>query len=60
MEGTTLKYVVLTTARNEEKNISQVIDAVKKQTIQPEAHYLYDDMSSDHTAEIAEKHGIPA
>lgn len=57
MEGTTLKYVALTTARNEEPSIEQVIIAIKRQTIQPEAHYLYDDMSTDHTANIAEKHG---
>ena len=52
-----MSYVVLTTARNEETNIVQVIKAAKQQTVKPKAHYLYDDMSTDHTADIAEAYG---
>jgi len=57
MEGTELSYVVLTTARNEEKTIKQVIESVKNQSVKPAAYYLYDDMSEDRTAEIADSLG---
>lgn len=52
-----MSYVVLTTARNEEKTIKQVIESVWKQSVQPVAYYLYDDMSVDNTAVIAEDLG---
>jgi len=52
-----MSYVILTTARNEEHNIGQVIEAAQHQTVPPVAYYLYDDMSTDHTAKIAEAHG---
>jgi len=52
-----MSYVILTTARNEESNIRQVIEAAQRQTTPAAAHYLYDDMSTDHTAELAETLG---
>lgn len=57
MEGIELSYVVLTTARNEEKTIKQVIESVKNQSVKHVAYYLYDDMSKDSTAQIAKENG---
>lgn len=57
MDRTEQKYVILTTARNEENNIRCVIEAAKNQTVKPVAYYLYDDMSEDKTANIAEALG---
>ena len=57
MEKTKQKYVILTTARNEEKTIKQVICAAMRQTVKPVAYYLYDDMSSDNTGQIAKELG---
>jgi len=52
-----MNYIVLTTARNEETTIAAVITAALHQTMPPTAYYLYDDMSTDRTAEIAETLG---
>ena len=52
-----MNYIVLTTARNEEATLAAVITAALRQTVPPTAYYLYDDMSTDRTADIAAAHG---
>ncbi len=49
------KYVLITPARNEESNISRLIDAVVSQTQQPEKWVIVDDGSTDRTGEIADR-----
>ena len=52
-----LRYIVITTARNEEKTIKSVIQSVSSQTIKPELHIIADDCSTDDTVEISQKNG---
>ena len=50
-----MRYIVITTARNEEKTIESVIRSVVNQTIKPKIHVVADDTSTDKTIEISRK-----
>jgi len=52
-----LRYIVITTARNEEQTIKTVIQSVSNQSIKPELHIIADDCSTDDTIKISEKNG---
>ena len=52
-----LRYIVITTARNEEKTIGYVIQSVSNQTIKPSIHVIADDGSTDNTFELSKKYG---
>jgi biofilm PGA synthesis N-glycosyltransferase PgaC len=51
-----MKYVLITSARNEERLIAQTLVAVIAQTRRPERWLIVDDGSSDATAEIVEQY----
>jgi biofilm PGA synthesis N-glycosyltransferase PgaC len=54
------KYILLTAAKNEADYIGQAIESVLRQSVLPQAWFIMDDGSTDHTAMIiqgfAEKH----
>lgn len=52
-----MRYIVITTARNEEKTIKKVIQSVANQSIKPAVHVIADDSSTDTTIEISKKNG---
>lgn len=52
-----MRYIVITTARNEEKTIEAVIKSVQKQSIKPELHVIADDNSTDDTVIRSENCG---
>lgn len=52
-----MRYIVITTARNEEKTIKSVIQSVSNQSIKPEIHIIADDCSTDDTVPISERNG---
>ena len=47
-----MKYVLITSARNEEAFIAKALDSVVKQTVLPERWIIVDDNSTDRTANI--------
>src|SRR5450756_297036 len=47
-----MKYILITSARNEEAYVTQTLDSVTTQTRLPERWVITDDGSSDRTAEI--------
>lgn len=49
-----MKYVLITSARNEESYIAKTLDSVTRQTKLPEHWVIIDDGSTDNTAEIIE------
>jgi poly-beta-1,6-N-acetyl-D-glucosamine synthase len=49
------RYVLLTSARNEEADLETVIASVLRQTVRPLAWFIMDDGSSDRTASIVEQ-----
>jgi poly-beta-1,6-N-acetyl-D-glucosamine synthase len=51
-----MKYVLITSARNEAKFIDGTIQSVVRQTYLPERWVIVDDGSTDHTGEIVEKY----
>src|SRR5437762_10665387 len=51
-----MKYVLITSARNEEAFIAKTLDSVVCQTVLPERWVIVDDGSTDHTAEIVERY----
>jgi biofilm PGA synthesis N-glycosyltransferase PgaC len=51
-----VKYVLITSARNEEAFIAKTLDSVVNQTVLPERWVIVDDGSTDHTAEIIERY----
>ena len=51
-----LKYILITSARNEQSFIAKTIDSVVAQTQLPERWVIIDDGSTDQTAEIVEKY----
>jgi glycosyltransferase involved in cell wall biosynthesis len=51
-----MKYVLITSARNEEKFIESTIRSVIAQTIPPERWIIVDDGSTDNTAAVVEKY----
>src|SRR5947199_2138902 len=51
-----MKYVLITSARNEEAFIAKTLDSVVCQTVLPERWVIVDDGSTDHTAEIVEEY----
>ena len=52
-----MRYIVITTARNEEKTIKKVIQSVTNQSIKPDIHLIADDCSTDNTKKISEENG---
>ncbi len=50
------RYVLLTAARNEEKNIARTIESVLNQTIRPVKWIIVSDGSTDNTDEIIKKY----
>jgi biofilm PGA synthesis N-glycosyltransferase PgaC len=48
------RYVLLTAAKDEEKSIEEIIQAVLRQTVLPTAWFIMDDGSTDQTASIVE------
>jgi poly-beta-1,6-N-acetyl-D-glucosamine synthase len=56
VEDKSLKYIMISPVRNEEKNILMTIKAVCSQTIRPIKWIIVDDGSSDRTPEIVEEH----
>jgi glycosyltransferase involved in cell wall biosynthesis len=53
-----LKYVALTSGRNEEKFIRKTIEAVLSQDLAPEVYVVVDDGSTDKTAEILLEYNV--
>jgi glycosyltransferase involved in cell wall biosynthesis len=51
-----VKYVLITSARNEEALIAKTLDSVISQSVLPERWVIVDDGSTDHTAEIVESY----
>lgn len=51
-------YSILVTAYNEEKTLHLCLEAINKQTIQPEVKVVVDDVSTDRTPEIGESYGF--
>ena len=51
-----MKYVLITSARNEQAFIAKTLDSVAAQTQLPERWVIIDDGSADRTAEIAESY----
>jgi glycosyltransferase involved in cell wall biosynthesis len=51
-----MKYVLITSARNEEAFIAKTLDSVVTQTALPERWIIVDDNSTDRTAEIVENY----
>jgi glycosyltransferase involved in cell wall biosynthesis len=51
-----MKYVLITSARNEQAFIAKTLDSVAAQTQLPERWVIVDDGSTDHTAEIVERY----
>ena len=51
-----MKYVLITSARNEQAFIAKTLDSVAAQTQLPERWLIIDDGSTDRTAEIAESY----
>ena len=51
-----IKYIIISPVRNEEKNIEYTIKSVISQTIKPLVWIIVDDGSSDATAEIIKKY----
>jgi biofilm PGA synthesis N-glycosyltransferase PgaC len=49
-----VKYVLITSARNEEALIAKTLDSVVSQTVLPERWVIVDDGSTDHTGDIVE------
>jgi len=55
VERTELRYVALTSGRNEEKYISETIEGVLSQSSPPAAYVVVDDGSTDKTPQILEQ-----
>ncbi|HEY4270918.1 MAG TPA: glycosyltransferase family 2 protein [Candidatus Udaeobacter sp.] len=51
-----MKYVLITSARNEEALITKTLDSVVTQTVLPQRWVIVDDGSTDHTGEIIESY----
>jgi biofilm PGA synthesis N-glycosyltransferase PgaC len=51
-----MKYILITSARNEEAFIGKTLDSMVAQTVLPERWVIVDDGSTDHTAEIVESY----
>ena len=51
-----MTYVLITSARNEERFITKTLDSMVAQTVLPERWVIVDDGSTDHTAEIVESY----
>lgn len=56
MQKDSLKYCVIIPARNEEKNISALLDSLTHQTILPTEVVVVNDNSTDNTLEIIKKY----
>jgi glycosyltransferase involved in cell wall biosynthesis len=50
------KYIIISSAYNEEENIERTIKSVVKQTLTPEEWIIVNDGSTDNTAEIVQKY----
>jgi len=53
-----MMYTVIMHIYNEGEHLNQVLNAIKRQTIQPEQVLIVDDDSTDNTLEIVKTHGI--
>ena len=51
-----MKYVLITSARNEQAFIGRTLDSMVAQTVLPERWVIIDDGSADRTAEIVERY----
>lgn len=51
-----MKYILITSARNEEKFIAKTLDSMITQTVLPERWVIVDDGSTDRTAEIVQRY----
>jgi glycosyltransferase involved in cell wall biosynthesis len=51
-----MRYVLITSAHNEEALITKTLDSMVAQTLLPERWVIVDDGSTDHTAEIVESY----
>ena len=49
-----MKYILITSARNEEASIAKTLDSVVTQSVLPERWIIVDDNSTDRTAKIVE------
>lgn len=58
IQNNEIKYVIITSAYNEEKNIEETIKSVVKQTIQPIKWVIINDGSIDTTQQIIEKYAV--
>ena len=56
MKNGTLKYVLITPARNEEDNIEKVINSMTSQEVLPEKWVIVSDGSTDQTDDIVKKY----
>src|SRR5262245_3589924 len=52
----TIKYVLISPARNEELLIRKLLDSVSSQTVLPERFIVVDDGSTDRTADIVQEY----
>lgn len=52
MEKSSVKYIIISPVRNEEKNIEKALQSVVSQTIKPSRWIIVNDGSTDKTAEI--------
>jgi len=58
MDIKSIKYVIISPVRNEEKNIEYTIKSVISQTLKPTKWIIVDDGSTDTTADIIKKYAI--
>ena len=56
MDSTSIKFIIISPVRNEEKNIDYTVQSVLAQTIKPAKWIIVDDGSSDKTPEIIKKY----
>lgn len=58
MDISSIKYIIISPVRNEEKNIEKTLESVVSQTMKPIRWVIVNDGSSDGTADIVEKYAV--
>jgi glycosyltransferase involved in cell wall biosynthesis len=58
MDSASIKYIIISPVRNEEKNIEYTLNSVISQTIKPTKWIIVDDGSSDRTPEIIQEYAM--